>query len=85
MKRYLAILLSLLLICGLAFAEEAEDPDAITSATLHMERLPEVKTGSSSSISPRTIRRGPRPMPSRQASTRRCLRSSRRNPTRKTT
>ena len=37
MKRYLAILLSLLLICGLAFAEEAEDPDAITSATLHID------------------------------------------------
>ena len=44
MKRCLAVLLSLLLLCGPAFAEEAEDPDAITSATLHIDRLPEVKT-----------------------------------------
>ena len=43
MKRYLAILLSLLLICGLAFAEETEDPDAVASATLKITKLPEVK------------------------------------------
>ena len=45
MKKYLAVLLSLLLICGCAFAEPAEetDPDAVTSATLNIDRLPEVK------------------------------------------
>lgn len=43
MKKRLAVLLSLLLVCSWAFAEEAEDPDAVTSATLNMDRLPEVK------------------------------------------
>lgn len=45
MKKYLAVLLSLLLICGCAFAEPVEetDPDAVTSATLNIDRLPEVK------------------------------------------
>lgn len=45
MKKYLAILLSLALICGCAFAEPAEetDPDAITSVTLKVDRLPEVE------------------------------------------
>ena len=45
MKKLLIILLSMTLICGCVFAEEAaeEDPDAITAATLKIERLPEVE------------------------------------------
>ena len=46
MKKLLIILLSLTLICGCVFAEEAaeEDPDAISSATLKIDRRPEVET-----------------------------------------
>ena len=46
MKKLLIILLSLTLICGCVFAEEAaeEDPDVISSATLKIDRLPEVET-----------------------------------------
>ena len=40
MKKSLAVLLSLLLVCSFAFAEE----DATTSATLNIDQLPEVKT-----------------------------------------
>ncbi len=45
MKKLLIILLSMTLICGCVFAEEAmgEDPDAISSATLKIDRLPETK------------------------------------------
>ena len=45
MKKLLIILLGLTLVCGCAFAEEAaeEDPDAISSATLDINRLPEVE------------------------------------------
>ena len=42
MKKCLAILLMTLLVSGAAFAGEPADPDAIVSATLHMEKLPEV-------------------------------------------
>lgn len=46
MKKLLIILLGLTLLCGCVFAEEAaeEDPDAISSATLKIDRLPEVET-----------------------------------------
>ena len=46
MKKLLIILLSMTLICGCVFAEEAaeEDPDAISSATLKIDRRPEVET-----------------------------------------
>ena len=45
MKKLLVILLSLVLVCGCAFAEPAEeaDPDAISSATLNIDKLPEVE------------------------------------------
>lgn len=43
MKKFLLILLSLLLVSGCAFAEEAAEEDAISSATLNMDRLPEVE------------------------------------------
>ena len=45
MKKLLAVLLSLMFVCGCAFAEPAEetDPDAITSATLNIHKLPEVE------------------------------------------
>ena len=36
MKRFLIVLLSLLLVCGMAAAEE----DAVTSATLQIDKLP---------------------------------------------
>ena len=39
MKKCLAVLISLLLVCSFAFAE---GPDAVTSATLKINRLPEV-------------------------------------------
>ena len=45
MKKLLVILLSLVLVCGCAFAEPVEeaDPDAISSATLNIDKLPEVE------------------------------------------
>ena len=43
MKKYLLILLSLLLVFGCAFAETAAEEDAISSATLAIDRLPEVE------------------------------------------
>ena len=50
MKKYFAVLLSLLLVCGCAFAEETADPDAVTSATLNIDRLPEVKAEENGTI-----------------------------------
>lgn len=47
MKKCLCSLLCLLFICSVAFAE---DPDAVTSATLNMDRLPEVKAEDSGII-----------------------------------
>ena len=38
MKRMLAVFLCLLLVCGVSFAE-----DAVSSATLKIEKLPEVE------------------------------------------
>lgn len=45
MKKLLMILLSMMLLCGCVFAEEAveKDPDTISSATLDIDRLPEVE------------------------------------------
>ena len=43
MKKILSVLLSMMLICYCAFAEEAAE-DAITSATLKITKLPEVET-----------------------------------------
>lgn len=43
MKKYLAVLLSLLLVCGCAFAEETEAVDAVSSVTLKIEKLPAVE------------------------------------------
>lgn len=42
MKKCLAVLLCLLFVCSFAFAEGAEGPDAVTSATLKIDRLPAV-------------------------------------------
>ena len=46
MRKLLMILLSMTLICGCVFAEEAvqEDPDAVSSATLDIDRLSKVET-----------------------------------------
>ena len=44
MKKILLVLLSVILACGCAYAGEAAEEDAITSATLKMDRLPEVET-----------------------------------------
>ena len=43
MKKFLSVLATLLLVCGICFAEE----DAITSATLKMDKLPAVETADS--------------------------------------
>lgn len=43
MKKFLLILLILLLAFGCAFAEEPAEEDAISCATLNMDRLPEVE------------------------------------------
>ena len=43
MKKFLLILFSLLLAFGCAFAEEAAEEDAISSATLNIDRLPKVE------------------------------------------
>ena len=46
LKKILVILLALLLVCGVTFAESVpeEDPDAVTSATLKIDRLPPVES-----------------------------------------
>ena len=43
MKKFLLILLSLMLACGCAFAEEEAGEDAISSATLNITKLPETE------------------------------------------
>ena len=73
MKKFLLMLLSLMMICCGVLAEEAaveETADAITAATLNITQLPEVEAQDNGILvvfSPRTIRRVPRLMPSRRA------------------
>ena len=43
MKKILVILLSLMLVCGCAFAEEAAGEDAVSSATLKIDKLPKAE------------------------------------------
>ena len=43
MKKLFSMILALCLICSCAFADEAEDPDAISSATLNVQQLPAVE------------------------------------------